>query len=508
MKQALKSLVAAVALASFASTAQAGPEDDTLRVAIGSTGAIENFDPYFNTARNGIWVANMVWDQLIYRDPTTYEYKPLLATAWEWRGDTTLRLTIREGVKWHDGEPFTVDDVVFTLNWVADPANKVSTQRNVNWIKEAIRIDDRTVDVHTKAPFPVAVEYLSLPVVIFPKHYYSKVGPEGMAKKPIGTGPFRVVSVKTAEEYVFEKNPDYTWAEAKGRPQVGKVIMREIADVQTQVAELLGGGIDFTADIATDHVEQLARVPGLRSMQAGTMRTGYLGFDAAGKTGFEPTTKLEVRQAIAHAVNRESLVANLIRGDARVIHTPCYPTQVGCITDAAVQWEYNPDKAKALLAKAGYPDGFEIDLHTYRPADWAEAIMADLARVGIRARLTRMPYFALRDLQWDNGTKMFLMDWGSYSVNDASAITSHFFKLGRDDYAMDKEVAAWLDTADNSIDLQVRNEHYAKAIRRITEQVYWLPMFNHVRNYAFRDGLEFTAYEDEIPRFWLYGWKK
>ena len=112
--------------------------------------------------------------------------------------------------------------------------------------------------------------------------------------------------------------------------------------------------------------------------------------------------------------------------------------------------------------------------------------MGDLAKVGIKAKLTKMPYFSLRDKQRNEGTTpMFLMDWGSYSMNDMSAITSHFFKEGRDDFAMDDDVAKWLEAGDTSVDLAVRKENYAKAIQRITEQVYWLPMFNHVRNYAY-----------------------
>ncbi|MGI9333974.1 MAG: ABC transporter substrate-binding protein, partial [Gammaproteobacteria bacterium] len=344
------------------------------------------------------------------------------------------------------------------------------------------------------------------PITIYPNEYYTEVGPDGMGKKPVGTGPMKAVSIKTAEEYVFERNEDYNWDSPKGKAQVSKMVVREIADVQTQVAELLAGGIDFTADISADHVTQIGGVPGFKALQAGTMRTGYVGFDAAGRSGFEPTTKLEVRQAMAMAINRQALVENLIRGDAGVIHTPCFPTQFGCDAQAAVKWSFDPDKAKALMAEAGYPDGFEIDFYTFRPVDWAEAIMGDLAKIGIKAKLTKMPYFSLRDLQWEGKTPMFLMDWGSYSMNDMSAITSHFFKKGKDDFAMDDEVAAWLEAGDTNSDAAVRKENYAKAIKKITEQVYWLPMFNHVRNYAYNEELNFYPYQDEIPRFWQYGW--
>jgi peptide/nickel transport system substrate-binding protein len=505
VKNLTLAVTAAVALA--AGPAQAGKSDDSLVVAWGSTGPIENVDNYVNTNRTGIWFSRMVWDQLVYRDPATFKFKPLLAESWEQLSPTAYRFKLRKGVKFHNGEAFDADDVVFTLNWIADPKNGVKVQRNVNWIDKAEKVDEFTVDLHTKQPFPQAFEFLSGPITIYPNEYYAKVGPAGMAKQPVGTGPMKVISVKVAEEYVLERNEDYNWGSPKGKAATSKIVVREIADVQTQVAELLAGGIDWTADISADHVEQMSTVPGFKALQAGTMRTGYIGFDAAGRGNFEPTTKLKVRQAMAMAIDRASLVKNLIRGDAAVIHTPCFPTQFGCDASKAKKWEFNPAKAKALLAEAGYPDGFDIEFYTFRPADWAEAIMGDLRKVGIRAKLTKMPYFALRDKQRKDGTTpMFLMDWGSYSMNDMSAITSHFFKKGPDDFAMDDQVAAWLDAGDNNTDPAVRKENYGKAIARITEQVYWLPMFNHVRNYAYNEELKFTPYQDEIPRLWQYGW--
>ena len=246
----------------LASGAQAGPDDDSLIIAWGSTGPIEHVDNYVNTNRTGIWFSRMVWDQLIYREPKTFEYKPLLAESWEQLSDTVWQFKLRKGVKFHNGEPFNADDVVYTLNWISNPDNGVKVQRNVNWIKEARKVDDHTVDLEMKRPFPQAFEFLSGPITIYPNEYYEEVGPEGMHKAPVGTGPMKVVSIKTAEEYVFEKNADYTWGSPKGEAQVSKMVVREIADVQTQIAELLAGGIDVTADISADHVDQIGGVPG------------------------------------------------------------------------------------------------------------------------------------------------------------------------------------------------------------------------------------------------------
>src|SRR5699024_2271966 len=147
----------------LAAPAQADADDSTLVVAWGATGPLESVDHYFNTDRTGIWFTRMVWDSLIWRNPETFEYEPLLATSWERVNETTWRFELRKGVKFHNGHPFTADDVVYTLNWVSNPENRVKVQQNVNWIDHVEKVDKYTVLIHTKEPFPTALEYLSGP---------------------------------------------------------------------------------------------------------------------------------------------------------------------------------------------------------------------------------------------------------------------------------------------------------------------------------------------------------
>jgi len=503
----LMSAVATLGVLFSAQSALADKESDTLRVAWGATGPIDNLDSYFNTNRTGIWLARHVWDTLVFRNLEEGTYEPLLAESWEFVDDKTIDFTLRQGVQFHNGEPFDADDVVYTFNFIADPDNGVLAQNNVKWIDRAEKIDQYKVRLHMKNPVPQVFEFLSGPLAIYPNEYYADVGPEGMNRQPIGTGPYKVDEIQPTERYRLSKNENYNWGSPKGEPKIGAIDIREIADVQTQVAELLAGGIDFTADITADQVENIRKVPGFDGAQAETMRISYLGFDAAGRSGFEPTQKEKVRQAIAHAVNRKALSESLVRGSSRVVNTPCFPTQFGCDETVATVWEYNPEKARALLAEAGYPDGFEIEIYNYRSSSWAEAIIGDLADIGITANLNQLGYFALRDLQHEGKTPLYLMDWGSYSINDMSAITSRFFTQGPDDFAMDDEVKAWLEAGDNSSDPEERQENYAKAIERITSRLYWLPMFSHVRNHGFVDDLNFVGFVDEIPRFYAYSWK-
>ncbi len=134
-------------------------------------------------------------------------------------------------------------------------------------------------------------------------------------------------------------------------------------------------------------------------------------------------------------------------------------------------------------------------------------MQADLAKVGIKAKLTFMPYIGLRDWWQDGKAQMVFQDWGSYSINDISASTSVFFSGGADDYARDPEVIAWLKKGDTTINPEVRKENYRKAIQKITERVYWLPMFSFVRNYAYSEQLDFRPYRDEILAYYAYQWK-
>ena len=150
------SFVTAAGIALMSSVAQSAPDDNSLVIAWGSTGPIEHVDNYVNTNRTGIWFSRMVWDQLIYREPKTFEYKPLLAKSWKALSDTVWRFELRQGVKFHNGEAFDADDVVYTLNWISNPKNGVKVQRNVNWIKEARKVGPFTVDVEMKRPFPQA----------------------------------------------------------------------------------------------------------------------------------------------------------------------------------------------------------------------------------------------------------------------------------------------------------------------------------------------------------------
>jgi peptide/nickel transport system substrate-binding protein len=229
--------------------------------------------------------------------------------------------------------------------------------------------------------------------------------------------------------------------------------------------------------------------------------------DRSSEHGMEnPFKKLAVRRAVNHAINKGAISKSLVGGDSRPVYSACFPTQFGC-TDDVMKYEYDTEKAKKLLAEAGYPNGFETILYGYRNRPYAEAMVGDLAAVGIKAKLMMMKYSALREKSRAGKVQFDFQTWGSYSINDVSAIVSYFFEFSDDDMARDPQVRDWLLEADSTIDSDKRKMLYKKALQRIAEQAYWAPLFTYVSNNCFSKDLDFTPYPDAVPRFFQAKWK-
>lgn len=488
----------------FATAAWAGKADDTVSIAFAKE--LEHVDPYFNTAREGILLGNAAWDGLLYRDPATGQYVGNLATSWTWVDSSTLELTLREGVKFHNGEAFDADDVVYTLNFTVDPKNGAKNKVATDWIKRAEKIDQFKVRIFTNGPFPAALEYLAGPVIIHPDEYYRAVGPAGVATKPIGTGPYKFESVEPGKHFVLKRNEDY-FAAAKPKAKVGTIDIRTIPDINTQMAELFNGTIDLVWQVPSDQADKMAGRDGFQVINAPTMRVGYLSLDAAGRSGDKnPMTNVKVRQAIYHAINRDGIVEALMKGTTEVINSACSPSQFGCDKDVAT-YAYDPAKAKALLAEAGYPEGFEIEFYAYRDRPLAEAMIGMLAEIGIKANLNYMQYAALREKRIKEGAPLSFMTWGSNSIADVSAITSEFFTMGGEDDARDKNLSDLLEKADSSIDPAERKTLYTQALSAIADKAYWVPLWNYSTNYVMSGDISFTPTPDELVRFYEIDWK-
>ena len=505
MTMARVALAGLAAALMAASPALAGKRDGTLRFAYDQVA--ESVDPFMNNVRIGVIIAHQVWDTLIYRDPKTNEYKGQLATAWKWIDDKTLELELRKGVKFHNGEEFDADDVVYTMNFISKPENKVVSQQNVNWIARAEKLDKYKVRIITKGPFPAAIEYLAGPVVIHPNEYYEKVGPKGMNEKPVGSGPYRVTEHAIGKYVRMERNPDYFKDGPKPQPKIEKVEIRFIPDRQTQVAETMSGGVDMIMSVALDQANQMKAVPNLQVVSGETMRIAFLNMNTMENSPAPPLRDIRVRQAIAHAIDRDAMVKQIVGEGARVLHSQCFPSQFGCTDEGMVRYAYDPAKAKKLLADAGFPNGFEIEFYAYRERNQTEAMIGYLRAVGIKANLRFMQYAAMREAIRAGKAPLIHQTWGSFSVNDVSASTPNYFKFTADDVTRDPTVRDALARGDSNVDPEIRREAYKEALARIAELSYSVPLYSLTTYYVATKDLAFVAYPDELPRFWEMTWK-
>jgi peptide/nickel transport system substrate-binding protein len=483
--------------------AAADKKSDTLN--IGWSYVLPSYDLYFNqSVAEGQMIGRLVWDHLIERNLDRGTYSPVLATAWRWVDPVTLEFDLRQGVKFHDGSDFTADDVVFTVNWVSNPDNKVNIQNMVNWMKSAEKVDTHKVRIHLKKPFPAALEYVASTLAIYPREYYAKAGPKGMSDKPVGTGPYKVTESVAGKTITLVKNTAYFPGGAKGQPSIGKIVQRTIGETQTQVAELISGRLDWIWQIPPDLAKNLATRSDIKIVTGESMRISYMTLDAEGKSS-KPMANLKVRQAMNHAINRQALVDHIFPG-TRLISANCHPIQFGC-TQEVTKYGYDPARAKALLAEAGYPNGFEVELYAYRDRQVTEAIIGDLRAVGINAKLVYMTFPAMYEKKLAKQTPLVHSTTGSWSIADASVPLSVTFQGGPPDMAQDNELTGWIVEAANLIDQEKRRRLYQLAYQRITENAYMVPLTTDVVTYAMSKDLDFTPSIDEVSRLYLMKWK-
>src|SRR5438309_1219083 len=199
--------VAALAVLIGAAPALAEKASDNLRIVWRD--ALPNVDPYYNQLRVGLVVAHHYLDTLVYRDPKDFEIKPQLARSWTLVDDTTIAFELRDDVKFHNGDKFSADDVVYTINIVSSSDGKVIVPSNYNWIAKAEKLGDYKVRITYKKPFPAALEFFALVTPIWPKEYRTKVGTDGYAKAPVGTGPYRIAKVDGVAQIDLVRNENY-----------------------------------------------------------------------------------------------------------------------------------------------------------------------------------------------------------------------------------------------------------------------------------------------------------
>lgn len=488
----------------------AAKSDDTLVVALQR--GITSVDYLYTTKREYIILSLLTDDGLTEVDPNTLEVRPLAAKSWKQVDDKTIDVTLRDDVRFHDGSPLTADDVVYTYEWVLDPKSRANRSKQFReWLASVEKTGPYTVRFHMKYPYPLALHAMGFSMPLRKKGAYDDIAKSGalpLGQTLNGIGPYRVVSVEPGRKTVIERFDGYYKESPKGRPAIRRMVFREIPDWGTQEAELMSGGVQWAYDVPYDIASSLGASGPVKFVNGPSLRVGFLVLDAAGVSGKDdPLTKLAVRRALNYAIDRQTIVKNIVRGDSQVIYSACHPAQFGCAQDV-MKYPYDPKKARELLEEAGYPNGFSFDLWAYREKDSAEAIAADLAKVGIKAKLRYVQLATLNEARKKHEIQSYFGSWESGSVPDTAAIADvHWSATSDRNMSGDPKVTEYMIGAQRTSDPAKRKALYEKGLQRIAEQAYWVPLYTFSLNYLVAQDLDFRPPKDGLPRLYLAKWK-
>jgi len=338
--------------------------------------------------RNASNTSQQMWDSLLWVNEEG-ELEPALAESYEISEDgTEYTFYLRDDVVFHNGEPFNADSVVLTWERAANADYEYSYYfTNADSVE---KIDDYTVKVTTPEPDSTFLRLMADYWAMIPPKYYEEVGEEGFVEQPIGTGPFMFVEWVKGDHITMEANPNY-WRE--GLPKVQNLIFRPIPESATRVAAIQTGEVDVVGRLSSEEAQSLLGVPDVKVIRYPSTRIYYIAFNNLTTGLDQPTEDPLVRQAMNYAVDVDAIVDALFDGFGQ--------RATGYVADGEMgfgvvePFPYDPEKAKELLAEAGYPDGFEMDFACPAGAyiffeQVCEAVQGYLLDVGIETNLEIM----------------------------------------------------------------------------------------------------------------------
>jgi peptide/nickel transport system substrate-binding protein len=518
MKQLSLALALAAALI-------AGPvAAKTLRWA--SQGDPQTADPHSQNEGLTNMFSEAVHDRLVSRD-NSLKPIPGLATSWTQVSPTVWRFNLRRGVRFHDGSPFTADDVVFSFERASHP-NSQLRQYAIPVVGKPRKIDDYTVEFVQERPNPIMLEHLAAIYVMSrswsekhkvtaPLDFKSKEETHA-SRNANGTGAWILASREPGVKTVLRRNPDW-WGIKEGRApgNVTEVVYTQVSSDATRTAALLSGQADFILDPPPQDVARLESNKDTKVIRGQENRIIFFGFDQfrdellySSVKGRNPFKDLRVRQAVYHAIDIEAIRARTMRGSA-LPTGGITPSILGSHPDAEKRLPLDPERARRLLAEAGFPNGFDVTLDCpnnryVNDEEICIAVAAMLTRVGINTKVTAMPratYFPKLE-KFD--TSFYMLGWGG-AVTDAQTTLSPVlrsldkatgqggFNYGR--YSNGK-LDALIDEAATEMNPDKRRETIRQALLEHNGQVHHVPLHRQMIPWAMRQNVTATHRADNV----------
>lgn len=474
-----------VAAALLASSAMAQKSKDTLRLP--HHVQLQTVDFYVTPGPwDGVF-SPALYQELINYNPDTGKFVPGIAKSWKKTSPTEYEFELRDDLAWSDGEKIDADDVVYIINYLVDPKVRLRLKANWRMFKGAEKLGPHKVKISTKRPTPVALMRLAERTFIYPEHIHAPLGPREkrlFAQKGVSYGAYRLAKFERASNHlVLVKNPGFKGTETRQSAQIGTIESKLMPDFGTQIAQLTAGNIDAIRGLPIDRVEAALKTG--RFAASFSEGIGFQYMAVYGQSGENvPALKdPRVRLALAKAIDRKSL-QKVVSGDRKLSNPPdaiCSASQVGChftkMTPA-----YDPAGAKKLLAEAGYPNGFDVTITTFRGAlsDQAAVVGGMLRKVGIRAKIQGVPIPVARKLAKNRKLELIYYAWGGGSIYDVSAAMARFFM--RPEFE-DKKLAGMARKTNGLLNLDARKNAVAAAIDYSVDKGYLYMMTRGVTTF-------------------------
>ncbi len=438
-------------------------------ITIGVDADFVNPDPHNTSSVIDRSLIKMAQDNLVNYDTGTGQLVPALATTWTRLDETTYQFKLREGVKFHDGSDFTAEDVKFTIERAlsASEGSKIST------ISDVEIVDDHTVNFHLKMVDPDILNKLTESVgVMLSKDAFDKMD-EAEAVK-IGTGPFKYASWVQGAEAVMEAF-DECW---EGAPKTRRMIVKYIPEPSARLIALQTGEVDLILAPPASDIHYVEEDPKLTYYGYPGMILSYVWFNL----NVKPFDNKLVRQAISYALNPDDFVAITYQGYADPAYNVMHP-KAPFYDPNTLRYDFDIEKAKSLLAEAGYPDGFECTLYSTSSATRKSdtvIIQSQLEKIGIKVNVENLESATYKAGVGPDGTFDFSVDgWSGYSVGADNALRTVFHSKGATNrcHINDPKVDQMLDDALTAPTDEERGKIYSELQNYLMEEAVWAPLY-------------------------------
>ena len=491
------------ALLCLAYLAPAGPAHAQSKpVVVIQSGEAATLDWHMHCDKNAHEPDRQIFDTLLRRNIKTLQLEGNLAESWRAVNETTWQFKLKRGVKFHNGEPFDAAAVKFSVERMLNPKQAAPGRTSIATIDHVDIVDAYTVNVITRAPFPLLPVRMSPghcgTVGIVPPKYLAQVGDAGFAVKPVGTGPYKFVEWVKDERLVLEANKDYH----RGAPAIEKLVFRPVPELTTRVAALMSGQADLVSDIPPDQTGKIQN-SGTAHIEISTLGGFVIMVKMTNYLMPGPWQDARVRKAINYAIDMDTIIKTVLEGYGVVLGVPLEKEAFGF--NPNIKWYgYDPERAKALLREAGFANGFEMTLHApnrryMNDIEVMQAMAQMLGKVGIKAKVEVWEQ-SIYTTKWRKRELLpaYMTAWGGAGVFDGDLLTSSLHSKSALAIFKNEALDKMLEDAQATSDPERRKAIYFKAQELIYEEAPIIKAYQQAHIFGVSNRLDWKPWVDNM----------